>query len=85
MHFLLFFKVNYLGHFLLIGQLLPVMKKSDCDDVRIVLVSSDMHRWPKYDLSQMNYSGDPAKYSMFTCYGNSKLYQVHLLLYIMVR
>ena len=59
------------------------MKKSDSDDVRIVLVSSDMHRWPKYDLSQMNYSGDTAKYSMFTCYGNSKLYQVYLNLWFM--
>ena len=60
----------------MIGQLLPVMKKSDGDDHRIVLVSSDMQRWPKYDGSHMNYTGDPEQYSMFDCYGRSKLYQV---------
>lgn len=68
-------QVNYLSHFLLIGKLLPVMKESG-DDVRIILVSSDLHKWTKYDISQMNYNGDPAKYSMLTCYGRSKLYQV---------
>ena len=77
---LFYLQINYLGHFLLIGQLLSVMKNSDSDDARIVLVSSDMHRWPSvtFDLSQMNYSGEPEKYSMFTCYGRSKLYQVNL-------
>ena len=64
----------------MIGQLLPVMKKSDGDDHRIVLVSSDMHRWPKYEGSHMNYTGDPGQYSMFDCYGRSKLYQVKTFL-----
>ena len=35
------FQINYLGHFLLIGQLLK--DKALADDARIVLVSSDMH------------------------------------------
>ena len=61
----------------MIGQLLPVMMKSDSDDVRIVLVSADLHRIPRlYDTNQINYSGDPNKYSMLTSYSRSKLYQV---------
>lgn len=35
------FQINYLGHFLLVGQLLK--DKALADDARIVLVSSDMH------------------------------------------
>ena len=70
-------QVNYLSHFLLIGKLLPDMKKNG-DDVRIVLVSAGLHKWPiiKYDINQMNYSGDANKYSAINCYGTSKLYQV---------
>lgn len=70
------FQVNYLGHFLIIGQLLPLMKRSDDDDRRIILISSDLHKWPKFDVSKMNYTGDPKKYSMFDSYGRPKLYQV---------
>ena len=77
-------QVNYLGHFLLIGQLLQVMKKSDSDDKRIVLVSSDMHRWAKYDGSDINSSEDPRKYSMYNCYGRSKLYQVEFHFTVML-
>ena len=58
-----------------IGKLLPVMKGSG-DDVIIVLVSSDVYKWTKYDISLMNYTGDPETYSMLTCYGRSKLYNV---------
>lgn len=68
-------QVNYLSHFLLIGQLLPIMKNSGDDDCRIVLVSSDLHKWPKFDVTKMN-SGDPNNHSLFDSYGRSKLYQV---------
>ena len=65
----------------MIGQLLPVMMKSDSDDVRIVLVSAGLHRMPwLYDINQINYSGDPNAYSMLTSYSRSKLYQVFYLL-----
>ena len=64
----------------MIGQLLSVMKQCESNDLRIVLVSSDMHRWPGVDINPMNYSGEPAKYSMFNCYGRSKLYQVQSII-----
>lgn len=46
--FELFFtiQVNYLAQFLLIGLFLPIMKKtSQQDDLRLVLVSSDAHKY----------------------------------------
>ncbi|KAK3602907.1 hypothetical protein CHS0354_018774 [Potamilus streckersoni] len=69
------FQVNYLSHFIMIAHLLPIMRQSG-EDCRIVLVSSDAHRACNFDLSKMNYSGDPENFGRLDYYGRSKLYQI---------
>ncbi|XP_045197973.1 retinol dehydrogenase 14-like [Mercenaria mercenaria] len=68
-------QVNYLSHFLMIGQLLPMMKKNE-SETRIVLVSSDAHKMCGYNLEAINYQGDPSNFGVLDYYGRSKLYQI---------
>ncbi|KAL3883244.1 hypothetical protein ACJMK2_029527 [Sinanodonta woodiana] len=68
-------QVNYLSHFIITAHLLPIMRKSG-EDCRIVLVSSDAHRSCNFDLTKINYSGDPEKFGRWDYYGRSKLYQI---------
>ncbi|MFF2890184.1 SDR family oxidoreductase [Paenibacillus sp. NPDC057967] len=60
--------VNHLGHFVLTGQLLPLLAKSEAG--RIVVVSSGAHK-----IGQMNYD-DPhllKRYTVWGAYGRSKV------------
>ena len=75
-HILIFtHQVNYLGHFLLTLELLPVIMETarSHGDVRIVNVSSAAHKWGTLNPSNMN---GEASYSRWSFYGNSKLYIV---------
>ena len=68
-------QVNYLGHFIIIAKLFPIMRHSG-DDCRILLMSSDAHRSCSFDLNTMNYEGNPSRFGRLDYYGRSKLYQV---------
>ncbi len=66
------FAVNYLGHFLLTNELLPILKKSM--DGRVIFLGSSVHHQVKkldFDNLMMKHS-----YSMFESYGRSKLAMV---------
>lgn len=76
-------QVNYLGHFLLIAKLLPVMKQSG-EDCRILMMSSFMHSSCRFDIKTLNYEGPPEKYPESEYYSRSKLYQI-MQMYSMVR
>ncbi|CAH1786515.1 unnamed protein product [Owenia fusiformis] len=68
------FQVNYLGHYLMVEQFLPIMQRSG-DDCRILLVSSMGHyscTFVKGDLEGKNKTKDTS----FKLYANSKCYQV---------
>ncbi|XP_061177286.1 retinol dehydrogenase 14-like [Saccostrea echinata] len=70
------FQVNYLGHFLLISKLLPVMLGSG-DDCRLVLVSSEAHRAASFDLEKAQGKHHTKEnFKRLLYYGNSKLYQI---------
>eukprot|EP00057_Strongylocentrotus_purpuratus_P019282 XP_011673756.1 PREDICTED: retinol dehydrogenase 12 [Strongylocentrotus purpuratus] len=66
------FQVNYLSHFLLILLLLPVLKATG-NDTRIVLISSLMHRFSKWDPHDIQCFNEKDK---MTVYGTTKLYQI---------
>lgn len=68
-------QVNYLSHFLMISQLLPMMKRNESES-RIILVSSDAHKLCGYSLEGINYKGDPSQFGFLDYYGRSKLYQI---------
>ena len=65
-------QVNYLGHFLLILHLLPVLRETGVD-CRIISVSSIAHERGKFDLDNIQAQ---RSYNRFIFYGNSKLFQV---------
>ena len=69
------YQVNYLGHFLLTLELLPVVVETarSQGDVRIVNVSSAAHGWGTLDPNNMN---GEVSYSRTAFYGNSKLYNI---------
>lgn len=70
------FKVNYLGHFLLVTKLLPVMLNSG-EDCRIVLVSSEAYLTSSFDLEKAQGKHHTKEnFKRLQYYGNSKLYQV---------
>ncbi|XP_061181395.1 WW domain-containing oxidoreductase-like [Saccostrea echinata] len=70
------FQVNYLGHFLIIVKLLPVMLRSG-SDCRIVLVSSIAHKWTSFDLDKIQAKQyNEANFDRADYYYKSKLYQV---------
>ena len=67
--------MNHLSHLLLTLELLPIMldTASSTGDGRIVIVSSDGHKWGQ--LNPDNLEGQ-LSYSGFKFYCNSKLYNV---------
>lgn len=60
--------VNYLGHFLLTGLLLPNLEKAESS--RVISLSSLAHRWGKLDLQDLQYK---KHYNRKAAYGQSKL------------
>lgn len=60
--------VNYLGHFLLTGLLLPVLEKTPRS--RVVSLSSNAHKNGKIHFDDLNFK---KKYSAFAAYSQSKL------------
>jgi NAD(P)-dependent dehydrogenase (short-subunit alcohol dehydrogenase family) len=56
---------NFLGHFALTLQLLPVLTD------RVVTVSSNAHRWGRIDLDDLNW--ERRRYRRWLAYGQSKL------------
>lgn len=60
--------VNYLGHFLLTGLLMPLLEKTP--DSRVVSLSSNAHKGGKIHFDDLQFS---KKYSAFTAYSQSKL------------
>lgn len=62
--------VNHIGHFYLTKLLLPKLK-TQTGPCCVVAVSSEGHRIPGLDISDMNY--DSRKYSRWGAYGQSKL------------
>eukprot|EP00105_Crassostrea_gigas_P044658 XP_019928806.1 PREDICTED: dehydrogenase/reductase SDR family member on chromosome X isoform X2 [Crassostrea gigas] len=74
--FEIMFQVNYLGHFLLVTKLLPIMLDSG-EDCRIVLVSSDAHLTSSFDLEKAQGKHHTKEnFKRLQYYGNSKLYQI---------
>ncbi|MCU0354072.1 MAG: SDR family oxidoreductase [Cytophagales bacterium] len=62
------FAINHLGTFLLTNLLLDSLRRSD--EPRVVTVSSDAHKWGKWDLNDV---ARPKNYSPLVAYANSKL------------
>lgn len=74
--FEIMFQVNYLGHFLLVTKLLPVMLNSG-EDCRIVLVSSEAYLTSSFDLEKAQGKHHTKEnFKRLQYYGNSKLYQI---------
>jgi NAD(P)-dependent dehydrogenase (short-subunit alcohol dehydrogenase family) len=61
--------VNHLGHFALIGRLLPLLTAAP--EPRVVVVSSSMHRTARLDVADLNW--EHTRYQRWVAYGNSKL------------
>ena len=60
---------NHLGHFMLTGLLLPVLKKTD--NPRIVTISSGSYKFGVIDFEDFDWKNRP--YDRSKCYGDSKL------------
>ncbi|XP_069136791.1 polyprenol dehydrogenase-like isoform X2 [Argopecten irradians] len=72
----LMFQVNYLSHFLLAAHLLPILKTSG-EDCRIVLVSSEAHRFCEFNLDTIQGNQfNEETFGRLTFYGNSKAFQI---------
>ena len=63
------FGINHLGHFALVGLLLPALLAAD--GARVVTVSSGAHRLGRIDLTDLNWDHEP--YQKWPAYGRSKL------------
>ena len=61
--------VNHLGHFALVGRLLPLLLAAS--EPRVVVVSSNAHRMARLDIDDLNL--ERARYQRWIAYGNSKL------------
>ncbi|XP_056014768.1 retinol dehydrogenase 14-like isoform X2 [Ostrea edulis] len=74
--FEIMFQVNYLGHFLLVSKLLPLMLSSD-EDCRLVFVSSVAHRTASFDLDKAQGKHHTKEnFKRLLYYGNSKIFQI---------
>ena len=60
---------NHLGHFALVGRLLPALRRAP--SARVVVVSSGGHRMGRIDLDDL--SGERRRYRPWRAYGQSKL------------
>jgi NAD(P)-dependent dehydrogenase (short-subunit alcohol dehydrogenase family) len=63
------FATNHLGHYVLTGRLLPVLRRATAP--RVVTVSSNMHRMGRNDWSDPNW--ERRRYLRWPAYGQSKL------------
>ncbi|XP_048765177.2 dehydrogenase/reductase SDR family member on chromosome X-like isoform X3 [Ostrea edulis] len=82
--FEIMFQVNYLGHFLLVAKLLPLMLNSG-EDCRLIFVSSEAYRASSFDLDKAqgkHHTKENFKRIMY--YANSKLYQI-MQMYVLNR
>ncbi|GKU89290.1 hypothetical protein SLEP1_g3447 [Rubroshorea leprosula] len=73
------FATNHLGHFLLTNLLLDTMKKTAREskrEGRIVIVSSEAHRFPYSEGIHFDKINDESGYSSIRAYGQSKLANV---------
>ncbi len=61
--------VNHLGHFALVGRLLPLLLATE--EPRVVVVSSTAHRAARLDIDDLNL--ERTRYQRWIAYGNSKL------------
>lgn len=61
--------VNHLGHFALVGRLLPLLAAAP--QPRVVLVSSTAHRTARLQVADLNW--EHRRYQRWVAYGNSKL------------
>ena len=61
--------VNHLGHFALVGRLLPLLEAAT--DPRVVVVSSTLHRLARLRVDDLHL--EQRRYERWTAYGNSKL------------
>ncbi|XP_021355312.1 retinol dehydrogenase 14-like [Mizuhopecten yessoensis] len=72
----LMFQVNYLSQYLLAAHLLPIMKNSG-EDCRIVLVSSEAHRFSEFNLDRIQGKQfNDQNFGRVLFYGNSKAFQI---------
>lgn len=72
----LMFQVNYLSQYLLTAHLLPIMKTSG-EDCRIVLVSSEAHRYSELNLDRIQGKQfNEQNFGRILYYGNSKAFQI---------
>ena len=60
---------NHLGHFALVGRLLPALRRAPA--ARVVVVSSAGHRMGRIDLADLNW--ERRRYRPWRAYGQSKL------------
>jgi NAD(P)-dependent dehydrogenase (short-subunit alcohol dehydrogenase family) len=61
--------VNHLGHFALVGRLLPLLAAAP--EPRVVVVSSSAHRLAQLDVTDLLW--ERTRYQRWVAYGNSKL------------
>jgi NAD(P)-dependent dehydrogenase (short-subunit alcohol dehydrogenase family) len=61
--------VNHLGHFALVGRLLPLLLAAP--EPRVVIVSSSMHRAARLDVTDLIW--ERTRYQRWVAYANSKL------------
>lgn len=61
--------VNHLGHFALVGRLLPLLLAAS--EPRVVVLSSNAHRAARMDVDDLNL--EHTRYQRWVAYGNSKL------------
>ncbi len=61
--------VNHLGHFALVGRLLPLLAAAP--EPRVVIVSSTAHRLARLDVNDLLW--ERTRYQRWVAYGNSKL------------
>jgi protochlorophyllide reductase len=61
--------VNHLGHFALVGRLLPLLAAAS--EPRVVVVSSTAHRAARLQVTDLNW--EHRRYQRWVAYGNSKL------------
>lgn len=64
---------NHLGHFALVGRILPALIATDGS--RVVTVSSQGHRMGRINLEDLNF--EHRRYNRFLAYGASKLANLH--------
>lgn len=69
------FGINHLGHFALIGHLMPLLEATK--DARIVVVSSIAHRFAKLDFEDLNWRH--RRYNASRAYGDSKIANLYFV------